>query len=35
MKKIYLKKQLGGVSNYPIEVIKIIYGTIDILNENY
>ncbi|WP_322875287.1 hypothetical protein ACSXAL_11975 [Clostridium perfringens] len=35
MKKIYLKKQLGDLSDYPIEVIKSIYETIDILNENY
>ena len=35
MKKIYLEKQLGGVSNNPVEVIKSISETIDILNENY
>ncbi|EGT3601178.1 hypothetical protein [Clostridium perfringens] len=35
MKKIYLKKQLGDLSNYPIEVIQSISETIDILNENY
>lgn len=35
MKKIYLKKQLGDLSNYPVEVIKSISETIDILNENY
>lgn len=35
MKKIYLKKQLGKLSDYPIEVIKSISETIDILNENY
>lgn len=35
MKKIYLKKQLGELSDFPIEVIKSISETIDILNENY
>ncbi|WP_415336395.1 hypothetical protein [Clostridium perfringens] len=35
MKKIYLKKQLGDLSNYHVEVIKSISETIDILNENY
>ncbi|EJT6480980.1 hypothetical protein N2W44_002610 [Clostridium perfringens] len=35
MKKIYLKKQLRELSNYPVEVIKSISETIDILNENY
>ena len=35
MKKIYLKKQLEELSDYPVEVIKSISGTIDILNENY
>ncbi|HHD2584484.1 MAG: hypothetical protein E6638_09675 [Clostridium perfringens] len=35
MKKIYLKKQLGELSNYPVEVIKSIYEIIDIINENY
>lgn len=35
MKKIYLKKQLGELSDYPVEVIKSISETIDILNENY
>ncbi|MDK0546055.1 hypothetical protein [Clostridium perfringens] len=35
MKKIYLKKQLGDLSDYYIEVIKSISETIDILNENY
>ena len=35
MKKIYLKKQLEELSDYPIEVIKSISETIDILNENY
>ncbi|EOU1649774.1 MAG: hypothetical protein E7H79_13695 [Clostridium perfringens] len=35
MKKVYLKKQLLDVSNYPIELIKSISATVDILNENY
>ncbi|MDK0980102.1 MAG: hypothetical protein E7B46_10615 [Clostridium perfringens] len=35
MKKIYLKKQLGELSNYPVEVIQSISETIDILDENY
>ncbi|WP_243289591.1 hypothetical protein WHY21_14635 [Clostridium perfringens] len=35
MKKIYLKKQLRDLSDYPIEVIKSISETIEILNENY
>ncbi|WP_415328598.1 hypothetical protein [Clostridium perfringens] len=35
MKKIYIKKQLEELSDYPIEVIKSISETIDILNENY
>ncbi|MDK0724796.1 hypothetical protein ACV30Q_11095 [Clostridium perfringens] len=35
MKKIYLKKQLEELSDYPVEVIKSISETIDILNENY
>ncbi|WP_283696740.1 hypothetical protein ACSXBQ_06915 [Clostridium perfringens] len=35
MKKIYLKKQLEDLSDYPVEVIKSISETIDILNENY
>lgn len=35
MKKIYLKKQLGELSNYLVEVIKSISEIIDILNENY
>ncbi|NGT84972.1 hypothetical protein [Clostridium perfringens] len=35
MEKIYLKKQLGKLSDYPVEVIKSISETIDILNENY
>ncbi|EGT0000735.1 hypothetical protein [Clostridium perfringens] len=35
MKKIYLKKQLEELSDYSGAVIKSIYETIDILNENY
>ena len=35
MKKVYLKKQLEELSDYPVEVIKSISETIDILNENY
>lgn len=35
MKKFYLKKQLEEVSDYPVEVIKNISETINILNENY
>lgn len=35
MRKIYLKKQLGDLSNYHVEVIKSISETIEILNENY
>ena len=35
MRKIYLKKQLGDLSNYPIEVIQSISEIIEILNENY
>ncbi|EGT3616213.1 hypothetical protein FHH43_08210 [Clostridium perfringens] len=35
MKIIYLKKQLEELSDYPVEVIKSISETIDILNENY
>lgn len=35
MKKIYLKKQLEDLSDYPVEVINSISETIDILNENY
>ncbi|EDT13655.1 hypothetical protein [Clostridium perfringens] len=35
MKKIYLKKQLVDLSNYPVEVIKSISETIEIFNENY
>ncbi|MDZ5254816.1 hypothetical protein [Clostridium sp. LIBA-8841] len=35
MKKIYLKKQLVELNNYPVEVIKSIFENIDIFNENY
>ena len=35
MKKIYLKKQLVELKNYPIEVIKSTSEIIDVLNENY
>lgn len=35
MKKIYLNNKLSEFNNYPVEVIKIISETIDILNENY
>lgn len=35
MRKIYLKKQLGDLSNYPIEVIQSISETLEILNGNY
>lgn len=35
MKKVYLEKQLVELSYYPVEVIKSISETIDILNENY
>ncbi|WP_338031621.1 hypothetical protein [Clostridium perfringens] len=35
MKKTYLKKQLGDLSDYPIEVIQSISETLDILNGNY
>lgn len=35
MRKIYLKKQLGDLSDYPIEVIQSISEIVDILNENY
>ena len=35
MKKVYLKKQLEELSDYSGAVIKSIYETIDILNENY
>ena len=35
MKKIYLKKQSGDLSDYPIEVIQSISETSDILNGNH
>lgn len=35
MKKIYSKEQLKQLKEYPIEVIKSISGTIDILDNNY
>ncbi|EGT4140620.1 hypothetical protein PM021_10505 [Clostridium perfringens] len=35
MKKIYLKKQLGELIDYSIEVIQSISEIIEILNENY
>lgn len=35
MRKIYLEKQLNQLISYPIEIIKRISETIDILNENY
>ncbi|MBT9830297.1 hypothetical protein [Clostridium baratii] len=35
MKKIYLIEQLKELKDYPIEVIKSISETIEILNENY
>lgn len=35
MKKVYLKKQLGDLINYPVELIKSISEIIEILNENY
>ncbi|MDM0464174.1 hypothetical protein QTG96_12480 [Clostridium perfringens] len=35
MKKIYLNNKLSDFNSYPIEVIKSISETIDILNENY
>lgn len=35
MKKIYLKRQLVDLSDYPVEVIKSISEIIEILNENY
>ncbi|WP_419867506.1 hypothetical protein [Clostridium perfringens] len=35
MRKFYLEKQLNQLINFPIEVIKSISETIDILNENY
>ncbi|MDM0483977.1 hypothetical protein QTG92_11360 [Clostridium perfringens] len=35
MRKIYLKEQLGALNKYPVEVIKSIFETIEIFNENY
>ena len=35
IKKVYLKKQLEELSDYPVEVIKSISEIIEILNENY
>ncbi|EGT0000578.1 hypothetical protein I9Y31_002891 [Clostridium perfringens] len=35
MRNIYLEKQLNELIDYPVEVIKSISETIDILNENY
>ncbi|WP_415308539.1 hypothetical protein [Clostridium perfringens] len=35
MRNIYLEKQLNELINYPTEVIKSIFETIEILNENY
>ncbi|MDM0635710.1 hypothetical protein [Clostridium perfringens] len=35
MRKMYLKSRLEELSNYSIEVIKSIYETMEILNENY
>jgi len=35
MKKIYKESQLLEVNNIPIEVIKSMKATIDIMNENY
>lgn len=35
MKKIYLKKQLKELKHYPVEVIKSISETIEILDDNY
>ncbi|GAA0860265.1 hypothetical protein GCM10008916_25820 [Clostridium nitritogenes] len=35
MKKIYLKEHLLDLGNYPVEVIKSIYETTYVLNENY
>lgn len=35
MIKIFNKKQLGELINYPIELIKNISEVIEILNENY
>ena len=35
MKKIYLRKELIKLKEYPIELIKGISETIEIVNENY
>lgn len=35
MKKIYLKEHLEGVKDYPIEVVKSILKSIEILDDNY
>lgn len=35
MKKVYLKEQLEGGRDYPIEVINIIFKIIKILDDNY
>ncbi|MCI5750302.1 hypothetical protein ACSXBY_08745 [Clostridium perfringens] len=35
MKKIYLKDHIQEVTGFPNKVVKSIYKTIDILNENY
>lgn len=35
MRKIYLKEQLGALNKYPVEVIKSIFETIEVFNENY
>lgn len=35
MKKVYLKEQLKELNDYPIEVIKSISKTIEILDDNY
>jgi hypothetical protein len=35
MKKIYLKKQLKELRDYPIEIINSIYEIIQILDDNY
>jgi len=35
MKKIYIEKQLGQLTNYPVEVTENAKGIITILNENY
>lgn len=35
MKKIYLKEHLKGVKDYPIEVVKSILRSIELLDDNY